>query len=72
MTDYIVTFGYDHINPITGKTLANNYVRVPAINENEARDKIRSRFDNRWSMIYDSEDKAGVQRFNLQELELTW
>lgn len=72
MTEYIVTFGFDHINPITGKTLANNYVRVPALDYDEARDKISGRFGDKWSMIYTSEIEAGVRRFNLQELEFSW
>ena len=72
MNEYIVTFGFDQVNPITGKSLANHYVRVPGIDEEDARMKMVARFGNTWAFIYPSEERAGVQKFKLKELELSW
>lgn len=66
---WIFTFGTDHTNPITGKSLFKNYVEIPGTWD-EAREKMLNRFGNRFSMQYQNKEKAGVERFGLVELKL--
>lgn len=62
MPKFIVTFGFGQ--PHEGK-----YVEVHASGRSEVVEKMRHHFANKYSMIYDSEDAAGVERFGLQKLD---
>lgn len=63
MKDYIFTFGY-------GTNLAGCFVRIPAESSEEARTKMFDHYGPRWAFQYDSEEQAGVQRYNLTEVPL--
>src|SRR5688572_6860804 len=67
--DWIFTFGYDHTHPVTGESLATNFVRVSAQTYVQARERMHESFGNRWSHQYESEYDAGVERFGLTEIE---
>jgi len=58
---WIFTFGYGHA------PYRNCFVRITGTFEG-ARDEMVRRFGQRWSMQYESEEAAGVGRFNLTEL----
>lgn len=60
MKDYIVTFGHGHCPGI------GYFCRIPAEGEMEARETMNGR-TTRWAFMYDSEEKAGVERWNLRE-----
>ena len=64
MPKFIFTFGYGQ-NPGIGF-----YTTVEANTERDARNIMNEHYQNRWSFCYDSEEKAGVQRFNLKEVPL--
>lgn len=66
--EWIFTFGFDHINPITGERLNNHYVRIPGSHE-QARAEMQSRFGNRWSMQYPT-GWHGIDKYELTELVL--
>ncbi len=81
---WYITFGPDHINPITGRSLARNYVKLYG-DEDDVRGEIHRRFGPRWSMCHPQADTlpvpegdefpwlyrgAGVERFGLRELVL--
>ena len=66
---YIFTFGWDHINPISGKRLNNSYVKLYGTYDS-TREEMIHRFGNRWAQQYLTEKDAGVDRFNLIELKL--
>lgn len=70
MHEFIFTFGFDHINPITGKTLFNNYVRISAEDSTAARVEMNRRFGNRWSSCYPLGAIPIGDR--LKELKLEW
>ena len=60
--EYIVTFG-------AGQVHQNCFIRVRACDEMEVRRFMKAHFDNKYSHIYESEDAAGVERFNLREIK---
>lgn len=70
LLEYIVTFNFDHTDPVTGESLSGCFVRVPAETEWAARDLVRDAYDRSWSHLYASEDKAGVVRNGLTERPL--
>ncbi len=59
---YIVTFG-------AGQAHENCFIRVRATDEMEVRRFMKAHFGNKYSHIYESEDAAGVDRFNLREIK---
>jgi len=63
MTEYIFTFG-------CGQELENCFCAIKAETSNAARKIMFARFGNKWSMQYDSRERAGVDRFNLEEITL--
>jgi hypothetical protein len=64
MPKFVFTFGYGQ-NPGIGF-----YTTVEADTERDARNIMNEHYQNRWSFCYASEEKAGVQRFNLKEVPL--
>ena len=58
---YYFTFGSSH-------PLANYYYIIKARTSAEAREEMFKQFGNKWSMQYDSAEKAGVKEFGLKEL----
>jgi len=61
MKRFYFTFGCGQIHE-------NYYHVIEAKNENEARKQMNLRFDNKWSMVYNSAEEAGVDEFNLKEI----
>jgi len=63
--DWIFTFGFGHV--ATGDVpLRNRFVRIRGTYE-EARTEMLRRFGRTWAFQYESEEAAGVERFNLSE-----
>jgi hypothetical protein len=62
MNKYYFTFGF-------GQPHANCYHIIEANNPEEARQEMFLRFDNKWSMMYNSADEAGVDKYNLREIK---
>ena len=60
---YVVTFGYNMLPGI------DYYTTIYAEDEGEARN-IMYAVTNRWSFMYDSEEKAGVEKYHLQHVSL--
>jgi hypothetical protein len=74
--DYIFTFGFGHVHPLNGRSLAGWFVRIHG-SFAEARREMVARFGIKWAHQYASEEKAGVERFKLHELaqgdgEIAW
>lgn len=67
--EWIFTFGFGHVHPVSGEPLANCFVRIRAESSDAARDKMEARFGLKWSIQYDSEEAAGVTRYRLREIE---
>jgi len=44
------------------------YVKVHAKSENQARRKMKERFNGKWCGTYDSAEAAGVNRFGLEHI----
>lgn len=61
MREWIFTFGF-------GQRLENCFVRVKADSDEEAREKMVATYGRLWAFQYDSEEAAGVARFNLREV----
>ena len=68
--EFIATFGYDHRHPDTGEKLGDRFVRVPADDQDHAREMMLERFGTGWAFLYPSEKGAGVKRFGLIEAPL--
>jgi len=75
-TATIFTFGFGQTDPLTGRALANRYVRVEADDVEAARLKMLDRFGNRyhgcagnWAFDYPTEDDAGVDRWHLIQID---
>jgi hypothetical protein len=81
---WFYTFGMDHMNPITGRSLRNNFVKLYGT-EHETRDEMNARFGPRWAFQYPNADDvpclegiekawlyrgAGVTKLGLTELVL--
>lgn len=59
--DYYFTFGCGQAHP-------NCYVRIHGTFTG-ARDEMFRRYGAKWSMQYDSPEKAGIERWNLKEVQ---
>ena len=70
MTEYIVTFGFDHVDPVTGESLSGCFVRVPAEVEWRAREYVKETYGRKWAMLYTDEEQAGVVKNGLTERPL--
>jgi hypothetical protein len=66
--EYIFTFGFGHVHPFNGRSLAGWYVRIHG-KFHDARREMVARFGIKWAHQYASEEKAGVARYNLHELD---
>ena len=63
MKHYYFTFGF-------GQEHQNGYVVIKAKNKKEAREKMVEKYGQKWSMEYENEVDAGVQRFNLHLVDI--
>lgn len=70
MRRFIVTYGSNHVDD-HGHSLMMKYSVVEAGDEIEARMKIVKVRGAKWSMLYTSEEGAGVERFKLQLVPLS-
>lgn len=61
MKKYYFTFGF-------GQAHDNCYTVIQAPDSNNAREEMFRRWGSKWSMQYDSAEKAGVERFHLKEI----
>ena len=68
MKQYIFTFGFGH-HCRCGARLANMYVRVEAENYEQARKTMVAEWRTKWAFQYESKEEAGVEKFNLREVE---
>ena len=59
--DYYFTFG-------CGQVHANGYYVITANSSMEARAEMFEQFGNKWSMMYNSAEEAGVEKFNLHRV----
>jgi len=66
---WIFTFGFGHVHPDTGDSLANRYVVIDG-DVNESRATMVEHFGLKWANQYPTEEAAGVQKYNLQPIEL--
>lgn len=62
MNEFIFTFGF-------GQKHENGFHAIRAENWGEARRIMFDRFGAKWSMQYESRDRAGVDRYRLKEIE---
>lgn len=53
MQKFYFTFGHDHRNPATGRSLNGHYVVVEAWDNTTARAEVWKRVRNGWSTVYD-------------------
>lgn len=67
-TVWIFTFGYGHVHPRTGARLDERFVRING-NFEEARVEMVRRFGTKWGGQYANASEAGVDRFELRQLE---
>jgi hypothetical protein len=69
MSNVIITFGYDHRNPLTDESLDQCYVETPYTDPEKARAWIYTRTGRNWSFVYISPDEAGVDRYGLRKMD---
>lgn len=58
-SDWFFTFG-------CGQAFPGGYVRINAQSSARAREKMLRLFSDRWSMQYDDEESAGVEKYGLR------
>ena len=63
MSKFYFTFGVGHYHELGG--LNNYYTVIEAENERAASLIMRQKRGTKWSMCYDSNDKAGIERWEL-------
>lgn len=69
-TEWIFTFGFGHVDPVTNAPLSGKFVRVPG-DYNSARKRLEQSFHlSGWARQYASEEEAGVAEFKLTEIPL--
>lgn len=66
--EWIFTFGYGHSHPETGVPLANCFIRIRGT-RTAARAEMLRRFGTRWAYQYIDETEAGVEKYQLREIE---
>lgn len=64
MKTYYFTFG-------CGQVHAGCYHAIEAEDSSAARDEMFEKFGDKWSMMYDSAEAAGVERFNLRRISMS-
>jgi hypothetical protein len=68
--DFYFTFGYDHVHPVTGESLADRYVQLHGTYR-ETRDRIIAAFARQWSFQYGpAQAEWAVFRYNLRPIDL--
>lgn len=60
--EFIFTFGF-------GQRHQNGYHVIKARSSMDAREEMHRRFGKEWSMMYDSREEAGVERWGLREIK---
>lgn len=68
-TQWIFTFGFEHVHPDTGEPLKDCYVVIDG-DVNSSRERMAERFGLKWAMQYPSKEAAGVERYGLREISL--
>jgi len=68
LREWIFTFGFDHVHPVTGGSLAKRFVRIRAEDAEAARWEMVRRWGLKWSFQYETEEQAGVARWGLTEV----
>jgi len=76
MNEYILTFGFGQkiklpckVGGFYTKNLGSHYYRIQAESLQDAREQAFDLFGDQWAFMYESEAEAGVDEFNLTELE---
>lgn len=62
LKEYIFTFGH-------GQEHFGRFVAIKALSSGDARAEMFRRFDEKWSMQYESREEAGVERWKLREIK---
>jgi hypothetical protein len=65
----ICTFGAGQVDPRTGHSMANRFVRVEAATRQAARAAMFERFGKAWAFDYRTEEEAGVRQYGLVEID---
>lgn len=64
------TFGFDHVHPKTGESLANHFVVVVG-DVDSSREIMERHFGLKWAFQYPSAEAAGVVKHKLKQLPFT-
>jgi len=62
MDEYIFTFGF-------GQPNQGCFTVIEASTQHEAREEMHRRYGRKWSMMYDSREEAGVEKWGLREIK---
>jgi hypothetical protein len=65
---WVFTFGFSHVHPFTGESLASAYVIVPGT-VTGSRARMLDRFGRGWSHQYRTPADAGVEKYGLREID---
>lgn len=68
LESWIFTFGFAHTHPFTGESLNNCFIEIIGTIES-TRMKMIERFGNQWGFQYRTREDAGVDTYNLTEIE---
>lgn len=66
--EWFFTFGFGHVHPVTGESLANCYTTIMG-DVNTTRALMAEKFGNKWAFQYPSREAAGVEKYNLKYVE---
>jgi hypothetical protein len=66
--EWFFTFGFDHVHPVTGESLANCYTTIMG-DIDQTRALMAERFGNKWAFQYPSREAAGVEKYGLKYVE---
>lgn len=69
VTQWIFTFGFGHVHPVTGESLANCYVVITG-DVNTSREAMARLFGLKWANQYPSKEAAGVEKYRLRQVEV--
>jgi hypothetical protein len=65
--EWLFSFGYGHVHPITGESLAGCYVRIRGTVDS-SRDRMFAAFGPRWAFQYRTAEELGVEEYGLREI----
>ena len=69
MKKFYFTFGYGQYL-LSGKSAANCYIVIDAVDEMKAREIMCYHYGSKWSMCYSSADEFGIEKYNLRQINL--